>query len=32
VLRTIHRTNVSRLSEALEATETVLEFRFAPAG
>ena len=32
VLRTIDRTNVSRLSEALEATETVLEFRFAPAG
>ena len=32
VLRTIDRTSVSRLSETLEATEAVLQFRIAPTG
>lgn len=32
VLRTINRTSVSRLSETLEAIETVLEFRITPTG
>lgn len=32
VLRTIDRSSASRLSETLEATEAVLEFRIAPTG
>jgi putative Mg2+ transporter-C (MgtC) family protein len=32
VLRTVDRSSAARLSEALEALETVLEFRIAPTG
>lgn len=32
VIRTIDRSNASRLSDTLEATETVLEFRISPTG